>query len=99
MDLLAESGLPEFNYVLLGVLVAANIPVYWLLYKMLFGNAEELLQAIAYWFTPDVFSLFRGEYMEDWWAEVKLGALISLSGAAVWFEYVGLASVLSGNGA
>ena len=90
-----EAPVSNMNYVLLGVLVAANVPVYWLLFKALFRDSEELIQAIVFWITPDLFSLFRGQFMEDWWAEMKLSAFVFLASGAVWFEYIGIAPYLS----
>jgi hypothetical protein len=60
-------------YVILGIV---NIPVYVFLAKLFFNTWDELGEAIAFWITPDIISAFRGEFWEDWWAELKLGVWI-----------------------
>ena len=41
-------------------------------YKLFFRDMHELFDSIKFWLTPDIISLFRGEYLEDTWAEWKL---------------------------
>jgi hypothetical protein len=55
------------------ILVAANLPVYLGLIWVWFKDSEEFVQAILFWVKPDILSLFRGEYVDDRWAEIKLG--------------------------
>jgi len=57
---------------LLGVLAVANAPVYWLFYKGFFKDRHELGRCLKFWVTPNIVSLFRGEYWEDRAAEFKL---------------------------
>lgn len=93
--------LPEidgFNVPLAIVLFFANIPLYWLLYRALFDDVDEFADAVKFWITPDIFSAFRGEYFDDWWAELKLGLLIGGCIALVIFEYVGLEGYFAGGG-
>lgn len=59
--------------ILCGLVVAA------VLWKPFFGDWENFSECVRYWFTPDIVSLFNGEYGEDWWAEMKLGAWIVIS--------------------
>jgi hypothetical protein len=53
--------------------VIAGIVVLVLLFKPVFGDASSFWECVRFWFTPDIFSMFRGEWGEDWWAEMKLG--------------------------
>ncbi|MBX7259597.1 MAG: hypothetical protein K1Y02_24780 [Candidatus Hydrogenedentes bacterium] len=77
----------ETHPVLLISLIVVNVPVYFGLGKLLFGNWENFDEAVRFLFTPDVFSWIRGEGIEDWWAEMKLGLLVSSSFFAVLGEY------------
>jgi hypothetical protein len=53
------------------VLAIVNIPVYIGFGWVFFGTWDDFLEAVRYKLTPDIISLFRGEYWEDWWAETK----------------------------
>jgi hypothetical protein len=65
-------------FVILGV---GNIPIYILLGKLLFEDWEGFKEAVGYLFTPDFWSFFEGEWLEDRWAELKLGLFVILCGA------------------
>lgn len=41
-------------------------------YKLLFDNLDEFVHCAKFWLTPDIISLFRGQFYEDMWAEMKL---------------------------
>ena len=70
------------------VLGVVNIPIYVLIGKVIFGCWSDFLEAVKFWLTPDSLSMFRGEYTDDIWAELKLGFLIGVCGACVYFEYL-----------
>lgn len=55
------------------ILIIVNIPVYFVLGKLFFPTWEDFKEAVLFWITPDIISAFRGEFWEDWWAELKLG--------------------------
>ena len=74
--------------VVLVVLGVVNIPLYLLIGKILFGSWTDFGEAVRFWFTPDIFSMFRGEYMDDWAAELKLGLFIVVCGGCVYAEYL-----------
>jgi len=78
------------TWIVWGSLVVANIPVYLIVGKLFFKNGEEFGEAIAFWFTPDIFSAFSGEYWDDVWAEIKLSLLLVCCGAIVYGEHYGL---------
>lgn len=56
--------------VILSIIV--SIAVGYMLYKLLFDDVDEFLHCVKFWLTPDIISLFRGQYYEDMWAEIKL---------------------------
>ena len=70
------------------VLGVVNIPLYMFIGKLIFGDWADFWEAVKFWLTPDLFSLFRGEYWDDWWAEIKLGFFIVACGGCVFGEYM-----------
>ena len=42
------------------------------LFKPLFEDWEGFVECLKFWITPDIFSFFFGEYLEDRWSELKL---------------------------
>ena len=69
------------------ILAVLNIPIYILIGKVFFGDFAGFLTALKFWFTPDVFSLFKGRYWDDTMAEMKLGVFIFVCGLCVYGEY------------
>jgi hypothetical protein len=68
--------------------IAVALLVAWLLFRVFFDDFADFVESIGYWFTPDIISLFRGEWAEDQWASMKLflyGALCIGSGFATSF--------------
>lgn len=53
------------------LIIACNLPVYWLLARIFFEDREEFMESLRYWLTPDLVSAFRGEYWEDAMGEIK----------------------------
>ena len=86
------------NVPLVILLAVANIPLYWLFYRALFTDVDELADAIKFWITPEIFSAFRGEYVDDIWAELKLLLLVGGCVALVVVEYAGLQVCLASGG-
>jgi hypothetical protein len=86
------------NVPLVILLAVVNIPIYWLLFRTLFDDVDELFDAIKFWITPEIFSAMRGEYLNDIWAELKLILLVGGCVALVVVEYAGLQSYLANGG-
>jgi hypothetical protein len=61
------------------ILVFVNVPLYWGLWKLIFGTWDDFCECLRFWATPDLVSACRGEYGRDWWGELKLGMWIGLS--------------------
>ena len=68
------------------ILIVANVPLYWLIGWVFFKDWADFWECVKYWLTPDIVSLFRGEWTEDRWAQLKLGFWIFLCIAAVYGE-------------
>jgi hypothetical protein len=76
------------------ILALANMPLYWVVGWIVFKDWGDFWECVKFWLTPDIISLFRGEWIEDWWAEMKLFVWIALCGAAVLGESIALAKWL-----
>jgi len=57
----------------LGLLVA------FLFFKPFFDDWSGFWECVKFWFTPDLISLFRGQWEEDRWATMKLFIWLGLS--------------------
>lgn len=68
------------------ILIALNIPLVVLVWRNIFGDPDEFLECLRLWFTPDWISVLNGEWSEDFWAEMKLAALVRMCGNAVALE-------------
>jgi len=44
-----------------------------LMFAPMFNDSDGFWECVCFWFTPDAYSFDRGEWTEDWWAELKLG--------------------------
>ena len=75
------------NQIIIIVLAFLNIPVYLFLGKVLFGCWDNFWEAVRFWIQPDSISLFKGEYGEDFFAELKLGFFILLCIGSVAGEF------------
>jgi len=78
----------DATLILITVLIVLNIPVYLLIGWVLFSDWGEFWECVRFWLTPDVISLFRGEWGEDWWAEMKLGVFSLACAACVYGEFL-----------
>ena len=55
------------------IAIIAGLGVMVLLFKPIFGNADEFFDCIKFWFTPEIFSLIFGKFFQD-----KVGIAIAL---------------------
>ena len=70
------------------VLLIVNIPLYKIIFKAMFK------ESVRYSFTPDLFSLFRGQYWKDQIGEAKLSFFIIACISAIAFEYFIIKAVI-----
>lgn len=56
--------------------------------KSYFGDWSGFWECVRFWLTPDIISLFRGEYGKDKWAEIKLFIFLFLCAATVRGEFL-----------
>lgn len=59
--------------ILMILIIIVNIfTIYRLLFKLVFRDSDDFNESIKYSMTPDIISFFRGEYVKDSLAELKL---------------------------
>ena len=64
--------------------VIAGLAILAILWKPFFGDLSGFLECLKFWFTPNIISVFRGEWHEDRWGSMKLLFWL-LSGIVVGF--------------
>ncbi|MBF4691965.1 hypothetical protein [Fusibacter ferrireducens] len=73
--------------VLLIILIIANYPLYKFFFSLMFDTTDDFWECLRYYFTPDLFSLFRGEYFKDRVSEMRIGSFLVLCGLCVFIEF------------
>ena len=79
--------------IIIAIIVGAAVLV--LLFKPFFGDFSGFMECVKFWIRPEIFSLFRGEYFEDIWSEMKLGIWLLIGGAAGYGSYLLLQKIFS----
>ena len=74
--------------IIIGALGVVNIPIYLLIGKVLFEDWQGFFDALRFLLTPEIFSMFNGEYWDDVWAELKLGVFVAGCAGCVFTEFV-----------
>ncbi|MGJ8637887.1 MAG: hypothetical protein ACSHYA_00715 [Opitutaceae bacterium] len=74
--------------------VVAGFLVLFASFRFFFECRDDFFDAIRHWFTPDIISLFRGEWAEDQWNELKLFFWLGLSAFAAYIAYTSTQSLL-----
>lgn len=59
--------------IVISLVIINSFTVYKFLFNAIFRNRDDFNEAIRYSFTPNIISLFRGEYWKDKVGEFKLG--------------------------
>ena len=49
------------------------------LFNMVFSSKDDFIDSVKYYFTPDVWSVFKGEFHQDFVAQGKLFIWLALS--------------------
>ncbi|SCG82414.1 hypothetical protein DW1_0806 [Proteiniborus sp. DW1] len=60
------------------LLIWLNLHLFRVYFRFIFNNEDDFHSSLKYTLTPDIFSLFRGEYCKDKFAEFKFGVFIFL---------------------
>ncbi len=76
---------------LLITLAIANIPVYFIVGKIMFNDLDGAKEAFGFWFTPMWIEALRGDGETATWSNLKVFVWLFICGAAVATEYFALA--------
>ena len=49
------------------------------LFRLFFKDLPDFIECLRFYFQPNIISVFRGEWEQDWWASLKLGVWFSLA--------------------
>ncbi len=72
------------------ILMVINYPIYKKIFSLVFTSREDFYESLRYVFTPDIISLFKGEYVRDWYGEMKVQFFIFLCIGLIFIEYLTL---------
>jgi hypothetical protein len=64
--------------VIVPLLIWLDLHLFKIYFGLIFNNKEDFHDSIKYTFTPDLFSLFKGKYLKDQFAEFKLCTFVFL---------------------
>ena len=67
--------------------IGVGLLALFLTFKIFFEDFGDFCECIGYWFTPDSWSFMKGEHVEDFFAELKLGLWMAIGGGAGYFTY------------
>lgn len=73
--------------ILLIIIIINSFTVYKFYFRMIFKDMDDVNESIRFTLTPNLFSLFRGEYLRDRIGEFKLGLFIMLCFISTMIEY------------
>lgn len=76
----------EFT-ILIVLIILNSFSVYRFYFHMIFKDIDDVNKSIRFTLTPDLFSLFRREYLRDRIGEFKLGLFIMLCFITTMIEY------------
>lgn len=77
-----------YGLVMIIVLLLLNIPIYNFLFRFFFENEHDYNESIRHTFTPNIISLFRGEYWRDRFNTARLQFYILICIGVVVLEYI-----------
>lgn len=66
------------------ILIICNIPLYFGFGWVIFNNWGRFFESVRFWLTPDLISAFRGEWAEDYWAEMVMMCWLFLCSASTY---------------
>ena len=85
----------SLDLVMILFLLFLNIPVYKLLFRVFFVDNDDYNESIRHTFTPNIVSLFRGEYWKDRMNTARLQFFIIICGGIVVLEYIVLIKIIA----
>lgn len=77
--------------IIMAVISAAVIAKY--SFRLFFDDSSDFWNCVRFSFTPDLFSLFRGEYFEDIAKSFKLSLYLIVIGLGAYLAYAGISAI------
>ncbi|CAH1057757.1 hypothetical protein [Paenibacillus pseudetheri] len=85
----------SLELVMIILLLFLNIPVYKFLFRVFFVDNDDYNETVRHTFTPNIISLFRGEYWKDRMNTARLQFFIIICGGIVVLEYIVLIKIIA----
>lgn len=85
----------NYELVMIIVLLFLNIPIYKFLFRIFFEDENDYNESIRHTFTPNIISLFRGEYWRDRINTARLQFYILICIGIIVLEYIVLNKLIS----
>lgn len=82
------------GFIIVGLIVFNIFTVYKFLFRFFFKDSDAFNESVRYAFTPDIISLFRGEYWKDRTSEFILSMFIFSCIAVTAVEYLIINSIV-----
>lgn len=73
--------------IIIALVIINSLTIYKLLFSLIFTDKDDFDKSVKYSLTPDIVSMFKGEYWKDRGGELKLGIFIILCIMITVFEY------------
>ena len=75
--------------------IGVAILVGWLSFGFFFEDRSDFWECVRLYFTPEIISLFRGEWGDANWADLKLFVYFGLTLGCGWLTHAGLAKLFA----
>ncbi|NIK79761.1 hypothetical protein FHS15_004928 [Paenibacillus castaneae] len=85
----------NYELIMIIVLLFLNIPIYKFLFRIFFEDENDYNESIRHTFTPNIISLFRGEYWRDRTNTARLQFYILICIGIVVLEYIVLNKLIN----
>jgi len=72
---------------IIAVSITIGLLVAWITFRSFFDDLSDFFDCLRLYFTPEIISIFRGEWRERNWADLKLLVYFGLSGGVGFLSY------------
>lgn len=80
--------------IIIPILTVLDFRLLKIYFKLVFDSKEDFYNSVRYNFIPEIFSLFKGEYLKDKFAEFKLGVFMFLCFITIILEVILVSKIL-----
>jgi hypothetical protein len=72
----------------IGAGILVNIPIVWGIGHIFWRTPEDFFESLVFWFKPDSWSWWDGDYALDIWHEMKIWLFLTLCALVLYLEYL-----------